>query len=260
MDGQAGAGGGGCDGGREQRVLDLFHLEVPGGKWHAVISRPVCRASAASVSFQARVRLLFEPPESAVTRSRRASGQAVRPASFHQRRIDSAANPAVSWSVPTDRNFYNWQHWCTAAALLWRVKSDLTLPPLVFYPDGSYRSVLVNPKVRDKARAALLEAARAGGNLDPQNARYVRAIGYEVPDREGDGKHEVIALIATVLDFPDAPAAVLAAAHHERWKHDRERPAQDLPPRPGKDPALRIAGHGEAGDLGYLLIHTRSVP
>ena len=128
------------------------------------------------------------------------------------------------WLLIADRNFYNWQDWCTAAdtgaALLWRVKSDLTLPPLEFYPDGSYRSVLVNPKVRGKARAALLEAARAGGNLDPRNARYVRVIEYEVPDREGDGKDEVIALITTIVDFPDAPAAVLAQAYHERWEHE----------------------------------------
>src|SRR6266496_2869847 len=128
------------------------------------------------------------------------------------------------WLLIADRNFYNWQDWCTAAdtgaALLWRVKSDLTLPPLEFYPDGSYRSVLVNPKVRGRARAALLEAARTGGNLDPENARYVRVIEYEVPDREGDGKDEIIALITTIVDFPDAPAAVLTQAYHERWEHE----------------------------------------
>jgi hypothetical protein len=45
----------------------------------------------------------------------------------------------------------------------------------------------------------------------------VRVIEYEVPDREGDGKDEVIALITTILDFPDSPAAVLAQAYHERW-------------------------------------------
>ena len=56
------------------RCSILFHLEVPGGKWHAVICRPVCRASAASSCFQARVRLLLEPPESAVISSRRAAG------------------------------------------------------------------------------------------------------------------------------------------------------------------------------------------
>jgi hypothetical protein len=62
-------------------------------------------------------------------------------------------------------------------------------------------------------------AARAGGNLDPRKARYVRVTEYQVPDREGDGKDEVIALITTIVDFPDAPAAVLAQAYHERWEH-----------------------------------------
>ena len=33
-----------------------FHFEVPGGKWHTVTASPVCRASAASSAFQARVR------------------------------------------------------------------------------------------------------------------------------------------------------------------------------------------------------------
>ncbi len=120
-----------------------------------------------------------------------------------------------------DRNFYNWQDWCTAAdtgaALLWRVKSDLTLPPLEFFPDGSYRSVVVNPKVRGKARQKLLDAARAGEDLAPETARYVRVVEYEVPDREGDGKDEIIALITTITEFTDAPAAVLARCYHERW-------------------------------------------
>ena len=87
-------------------------------------------------------------------------------------------------------------------------------------PDGSYRSVLVNPGIRGKAREKLLEAARARADLDPDKARYVRVIEYEVPDREGDGKNEVIALITTIVDFPDAPAAVLAQAYHERWEHE----------------------------------------
>jgi Insertion element 4 transposase N-terminal len=48
------------------------------------------------------------------------------------------------WLLIADRNFYNWQDWCTAAdtgaALLWRVKSDLRLPVLeLLLPDGSYR-------------------------------------------------------------------------------------------------------------------------
>src|SRR5229473_3108471 len=70
--------------------------------------------------------------------------------------------------------------------LLWRVKADLTLPVLEILPDGSYRSVLVNPKAGGKARQALIEAARARKDLDEDKARYVRVIEYQVPDREGD--------------------------------------------------------------------------
>jgi hypothetical protein len=128
------------------------------------------------------------------------------------------------WLLMADRNFYNWQDWCaaagTGAALLWRVKADLLLDPLEFFPDGSYRSVLVNPKVRGKAREKILDAARAGQDLDPQKARYVRVIEYEVPDRDGDGKDEIIALITTITEFTDAPAGILAAACHERWEHE----------------------------------------
>ena len=91
------------------------------------------------------------------------------------------------WLLIADRNFYNWQDWCTAAdtgaALLWRVKADLILEPLEFLTDGSYRSVLVNPKVKGAARQKLVDAARAGEDLGPQKARYVRVVEYEVPDR-----------------------------------------------------------------------------
>ena len=128
------------------------------------------------------------------------------------------------WLLIADRNFYNWADWCTAAdtgaALLWRVKSDLILEPLEFLTDGSYRSVVMNPKVRGTARAKITEAARAGEDLDPQKARYVRVVEYEVPDREGDGKDELIALVTTITDLRQAPAPALASAYHERWEHD----------------------------------------
>jgi hypothetical protein len=38
------------------------------------------------------------------------------------------------------------------------VKADLTLPVLELLPDGSYSPVLVNPKIRGKARQALIGA------------------------------------------------------------------------------------------------------
>ena len=128
------------------------------------------------------------------------------------------------WLLIADRNFYNWQDWCTAAdtgaALLWRAKSDLTLVPLEFLTDGSYLSVVVNPQVKGTARQKLTDAARAGQDLDPQKARYVRVVEYEIPDREGDGKDELIALVTTITDLRRAPAPALAAAYHERWEHE----------------------------------------
>jgi len=122
---------------------------------------------------------------------------------------------------------------------------------------ASYRSALVNPTVRGKARAALGEAARAGGNLDPRNARYVRVIEYEVPDREGDGTDEVIAPDHHHRGLPGRPCGrPRAGLSRKMGARDRERPAQDLPPRaPGK--ILR----SESPDMvrqeiwGYLLTH-----
>jgi hypothetical protein len=128
------------------------------------------------------------------------------------------------WLLIAGRNFYNWQDWRTAAdtgaALLWRVKSDLALPALGILPDGSYRSVLVNPKVTGKARQKLIEDARAGEDLDEGKATAVRVVEYEVPDREGDGKGELIALVTTITSPQAAPAPALAQAYHERWEHE----------------------------------------
>ena len=131
------------------------------------------------------------------------------------------ARLAEDWLLIADRNFYNWADWCTAAdsgaALLWRVRSDLTLPVLELLPDGSYRSVLISPKITGKARELLVGAARAGEDLDAGRARHVRVIEYEVPDRDGDGKGELIALVTTITDLRQAPADALAGTYHERW-------------------------------------------
>ncbi len=128
------------------------------------------------------------------------------------------------WLLIADRNFYNWADWRTAAdtgaALLWRVKADLRLPVLELLPDGSYRSVLIDPKIGGKARGRLIEAARRGEDLDKDKARHIRVVEYEVPDREGDGKGELIALITTITDPCQASAGALAQAYHQRWEHE----------------------------------------
>jgi hypothetical protein len=84
----------------------------------------------------------------------------------------------------------------------------------------------------------------------------VRVVEYEVPDREGDGKDEIIALITTITEFTDAPAAVLARCYHERWEHETGNAQLKTYLRgPGK--ILR----SESPDLvrqeiwGYLLTH-----
>jgi Insertion element 4 transposase N-terminal/Transposase DDE domain len=128
------------------------------------------------------------------------------------------------WLVIADRNFYGWADWCTAAgtgaALLWRVKANARLPVLQSLPDGSYLTMLADPKIRQSSRDALLEAAVRGQDLDPAQARYARLIEYQVPDRDGNGRHERIILVTTITGFQQAPAAALAAAYQQRWEHE----------------------------------------
>jgi hypothetical protein len=128
------------------------------------------------------------------------------------------------WLLIADRGFYNWPDWQAAAAsgaaLLWRVKADLRLPVLELLPDGSYLSVLAKPTLHDKARNKLIAAARAGEYLDPAQAMRVRVIEYEIPDRDGDGSGELIALITTITDPAAASALELAQAYCQRWEEE----------------------------------------
>ncbi len=164
------------------------------------------------------------------------------------------------WLLIADRNFYNWEDWRAAAdsgaGLLWRVKSDLTLPVLQILPDGSYLSVLVSPTIRGKARQALTDAARAGEDLDQSKAALVRVIEYEVPGREGDGKGELIALITTITEFTVALAGLLAQAYHERWEHETGNDQLKTHLRgPGKILRSKSPDMVRQEIYGYLLTH-----
>jgi hypothetical protein len=164
------------------------------------------------------------------------------------------------WLLIADRNFFGWADWCTAAdsgaALLWRVKADLALPVLELLPDGSYRSMLVNPKIRGKARQQLIAAARAGEDLDEDEARRVRVIEYEVPDRDGDGNGELIALITTITEAAAAPAAVLAEAYHQRWEHETgNKQLKTCLRGPGKVLRSKSPDMVRQEIYGYLLTH-----
>jgi hypothetical protein len=164
------------------------------------------------------------------------------------------------WLLIADRNFYNWDDWCTAAdtgaALLWRAKADLGLPVLDLLPDGSCRSVLANPKIKGKAREQLVQAARRGEDLDPGKARPVRVIEYEIPDRDGDGKDELIALISTITDPRQAPAATLAQAYHERRENETgNRQLKTYLRGPGRVLRSQSPDMVRLEIYGYLLTH-----
>jgi hypothetical protein len=126
------------------------------------------------------------------------------------------------WLVIADRNFYIFKDWCaaadTGAARLWRVKANTRLPVLDVLPDGSFASVLIDPKISGPARDALITAASAGQDLDPGQGRPVRVIEYGVPDRDGHG--ETIIVVTTITDWRAAPAQALAGAYHQRWEHE----------------------------------------
>jgi hypothetical protein len=164
------------------------------------------------------------------------------------------------WLLIGDRNFYGYQDWNSARAsgaqLLWRVSASVTLPVLAAHPDGSYASVLVNPKIRGAARARLVESARRGDALDPDRAVAVRVVEYTVPDREGSGTGELIALITTILDPREASAEQLAQAYHQRWEHETGNKQLKTHLRgPGKILRSKKPDTVRQEIYGYLLTH-----
>jgi hypothetical protein len=164
------------------------------------------------------------------------------------------------WLLIADRNFYAWKDWCTAAdtgaALLWRVRATAALPVLEQLPDGSWLSVLIEPRIDGRAREQLTEAARRGEDLDEDQARYARVIRYQVPGRDGNGKHEVITLVTTVTDFRLAPAEQLAQAYHERWEHETgNRQLKTYLRGPGTILRSHSPALAEQEIWGYLLTH-----
>lgn len=131
---------------------------------------------------------------------------------------------AADWLLTADRNFYSFGDWCTAAdsgaALCWRAPTQLRLPVVAVLADGTYLSVLIEPRIRAGGRDALIAAARAGDVLDPVRARLVRVVEYDVPDRGDPATAELICLLSTVCDPGAASAAELARAYHSRWEEE----------------------------------------
>lgn len=124
--------------------------------------------------------------------------------------------------VLADRNFYGYDLWrqaCdTGASLLWRITALVTLPVAVELSDGSYLSVVFPKAVPRHLREAILGSVRSGKRVHPAQATVVRVVEYDIPDRIGNGKNEIIRLITSILDPLDASAVELAAAYYERWE------------------------------------------
>ena len=100
--------------------------------------------------------------------------------------------------LTADRGFYSWTAWDTAsatgAALVWRAPTQLDLPVVQVLPDGTFLTVLVKPTVRGRRRQRLVDAARAGEDLEDINTvpeafderglpvvHLARVVEYDVP-------------------------------------------------------------------------------
>src|SRR6266516_1408627 len=112
--------------------------------------------------------------------------------------------------------------------------------------------------------AALIEAARAGKDLDEGKAALARVIEYEAPNRGGDGKAELIALITTRTDPRTQPRpAARARIPRKVGARDRRRPAQNPPDRSGPGQVHPHRPHrppGRRPGLSPLTTRTASAP
>jgi len=128
---------------------------------------------------------------------------AVAPYHTHERTLAASLLPQAlkpGMLVLADRGFYGvelWQNACaTEAKLLWRVRSDLKLPVLERYEDGSYRSE---------------------GSIRASKTRKIplRVVEYTLKGQEAS--QETYRLITNIFD-QDIKAEELAELYHQRWE------------------------------------------
>ena len=160
-----------------------------------------------------------------------------------------------------DRGFYSFSGWCkaadTGADLLWRVGDTIRLPLLERFEDGSYLSVVFDPRAEPATRARMIAAAEAGDDLcEEPRARPVRVVEYQVPDRGGKDTGELICLLTTILDPGDASALDLAAGYHDRWEHETGNAEEKTVLRgPGRILRSQSPDMVRQELYGYLLTH-----
>lgn len=205
-------------GSRRLMAIDGFHVDVPDSDANAEEFGRKTDGDKASAFPQVLTVVLGECGSHAIV------GAASGPCTGDERELASTLLGRLEpdMLVTADRNFYSFALWGrfrqTGVDLLWRVKADLRLPVLRWLPDGSYLSVVVDPKRRGRRRADLIGDAESGIDIDPSEGYVVRVVEYDVPDREGNGTGEIICVITSVLDPAEATAQELAAAYNDRWE------------------------------------------
>lgn len=205
---------------RRLMAVDGFVLDVPDSEDNAAAFGYSHNGPLASAYPQLRVVGLGECGSHAVTAAAMDGCRTGEQSLFEE--LLGSMEPDML--VMADRNFYGFRLWraalATGADLLWRTASGLTLPVVTPLADGSYLSIIFRPKLGKSHREALVDTVKAGGAAHPAQAMVVRVVEYQVPDREGNGKNDIIRLITNIMDPHDIPAVELAAAYHERWEYE----------------------------------------
>jgi Insertion element 4 transposase N-terminal/Transposase DDE domain len=110
------------------------------------------------------------------------------------------------------------------ADVLIRAKSDLNLPACQVLTDGSWLSVLPDPKAAHLRSSRNCTRRRRGSQLGPDTSPLpgitIRVIEFTLTVTSGDGSHrsEPYRLITTLLDPAQAPAHQLAECYAQRWE------------------------------------------
>jgi transposase IS4-like protein/DDE family transposase len=124
--------------------------------------------------------------------------------------------------VLADRGFYSYKLYLaiteTGAQVVFRASSKLVLPVFETYPDGSYRSVLLDSATSSAVRKRAKKAGEHGRDILVAAGTPCRVVEYMIPNR-GNGT-ETFCLITSILDWEAAPAYELAALYHERWEFE----------------------------------------
>jgi hypothetical protein len=95
--------------------------------------------------------------------------------------------------------------------VLWRAKSDVSLPVLAVLPDGTYLSRIADPAASRKMRR------RGAGPRDIPGIA-VRVIEYTVESEDGAESSETFTLVTDILDPEVLACDQAAAAYAGRWQ------------------------------------------